>query len=1191
LKRVLDERYIGLLGLHSNATQIDSFVDLCYSNITGFSYSGRFSDGNSSYEIVATQFEAATGNQVVMTSTQNITGTKNSYISITENTTTIGDLVEKIDGMHLEISNSSGIYHLNMQSHNNSTLTDSYLLSGYAQIDQDLFEPIGTYSVTSTPQENIGAVTVIEYPNGSKLTATNGAVRSPSDLINLDSKSLAGVTDNLPTPPGWGYGSISIDPNVKDDYSLFGDFVYWSDGYDLLISGIILLLGIGVGCLNIAIGALIECVDLILWEGGAFQFQIEYGNDVLSYTVLYFLVESYDLFGFIYVPFYAELGYYANYLTIPNLNGGHPFEVPYTYYCCASTVGGLSTILDTALYGGHTDVWPVVPSPFLYSVTFVAYDELSLCSMGGVPFCIDGNWALKTSFVSGFPTIVSIPAGNHTIEVPDAGGAFDYFAVNDDIIYDNPVNITISWFTTIAAFYHHSIAGIVVGGSSAVYPIAESVASDFQVYYNSLGLGSTLDYIFVVGGDDADGFVGVEEGVYDVGMMSRLPTVEEWQSFPNAQLWAVGYTGALPPHGQTLNASKVLWMVTAGSPLVNEANLAGGVFISYVRKNADALLEGTGFLPLYLGDMAGGTVNDSTGNPYTPMPGQTQIFPDGIVDANDFFYFVDAYIHYYSSQTYTPYADLTGKNGAVHPNGKIDGNDFFAFVDAYIKYFINYHAPSPSKGQSPEDWQKDSGGEKTVASGVLSAVQSGTNSTAVWQVGPDPNPIGSNVMVDIRIDDAENVYGWSTSVSWNPSLMQLTGVTKGPYMGNTSVLWEGVSSYTWDNVHGDITGGLACYKTSGSAANGASGVLATLRFTVIGNAGNSSIALSSAQIYQDVCEGNPVQVSANSAVVTMVPQTPTGVISAVKSGTVSTSSWVVNSTEVNEPVVVDVRLDGALARTVWGWSVDVDWNASVLELVQVSEGSFLSDGGHGTGFVGGSPTLWDNEAGTIDGGLACADLDSQFPASSASSAVLATLTFRTVGYGVSDITLSNGNLRTWSSDQNGTVVPTLNATFQVVTLPASGVVSAVQSGTLDVWAFTVYSNETSVAVDLRIDNASCIWGWRLGVCWNTSVLRLADVWEGSFLADTDVTYFWGWDPEQWDNVAGTVNGGLGCCLLSNGVEVTFADSGVLATLTFDVVGLGASSITLPDVVLFAYDGDIGTFLSAINATITVNAPT
>jgi 5-hydroxyisourate hydrolase-like protein (transthyretin family) len=477
-----------------------------------------------------------------------------------------------------------------------------------------------------------------------------------------------------------------------------------------------------------------------------------------------------------------------------------------------------------------------------------------------------------------------------------------------------------------------------------------------------------------------------------------------------------------------------------------------------------------------------------------------------------------------------------------------------------------------------------------AATGTLSAVESGTTNST-WTVGPDPNPIGSTLLVDLTINDASGVYGWFIpSLTWNPYVLKLESINKGTYMGTSGVVWIGNTTSNIDNVNGLLRNGVGAYRSS--AATGTSGVLATLRFTVLGNTGTDNITLSdstnTAVLYQAASRGSPVNTIANNATITLLPTTPTGVISATQAGT-TTSSWSIDTSQIAEEVQVDINIDSAIAKTIWGWSVNVNWNPQVLRLTSVTKGDFLEDGSHGTSFIGSNPAQWDQDVGKVMGGIACADSASQFPVTSNTEGVLASLTFEVVGYGTSDITLSNGNLRTYSGDTVGVTAPTSSATFQAIPLAAEGVISAVQSGTLDTSAIPVNMGEDTVAVDVRIDGAANVWGWAVKVNWDPSVLQLADVWEGDFLMNTDMTFFVGNNPGQWDNVIGAINGGMAASLASGGImAVRDYSDGVLATLVFNVIGSEPTAVTLSGGNLRSYSSDTwGTAVTTNSATITI----
>jgi hypothetical protein len=173
--------------------------------------------------------------------------------------------------------------------------------------------------------------------------------------------------------------------------------------------------------------------------------------------------------------------------------------------------------------------------------------------------------------------------------------------------------------------------------------------------------------------------------------------------------------------------------------------------------------------------------------------------------------------------------------------------------------------------------------------------------------------------------------------------------------------------------------------------------------------------------------------------------TMTGDISAVESGTTSTSNWSVGPVPaaVGSSVSVDIRIDGTTPKTIWGWAVNgLNWTASVLQLTKVKQGNFLTDSGDSTLFVGTNPSLWNNVIGSITGGLSCGDSVSATPQTEDTSGVLATLTFKVVSYGVASINLSDAVLLSSSADEGlggsaGTEVTANNATITANQPPAS----------------------------------------------------------------------------------------------------------------------------------------------------------
>jgi hypothetical protein len=183
---------------------------------------------------------------------------------------------------------------------------------------------------------------------------------------------------------------------------------------------------------------------------------------------------------------------------------------------------------------------------------------------------------------------------------------------------------------------------------------------------------------------------------FNKGVISWGPSVAP--TIPNIKYAVSGIQGA----GATAPymAWRWLWEVTPGQIPSSGPLLVTGVWIAYMRATNPQTLPSGGiaatttgsflsdnqYITLDPDDMAGGNVLNSALGTYTPSTYQTQTIPDGKVNFNDVSYFVTAYIAYYTSHIYNPYADLTAQ-------GTINFNDVSAFVTNYIAYYTTYNPP------------------------------------------------------------------------------------------------------------------------------------------------------------------------------------------------------------------------------------------------------------------------------------------------------------------------------------------------------------------------------------------------------------------------------------------------------------------------------------------------------------------
>jgi hypothetical protein len=158
------------------------------------------------------------------------------------------------------------------------------------------------------------------------------------------------------------------------------------------------------------------------------------------------------------------------------------------------------------------------------------------------------------------------------------------------------------------------------------------------------------------------------------------------------------------------------------------------------------------------------------------------------------------------------------------------------------------------------------------ASAVFSLVKSGTVDTLNWTLGPIPEPIGTTFTVDLRIDNATNVWAWSIgTLNWSSSAFVLTKVTQGSYLKNTNpqTTFLGSQSSLIDNVNGGLMRGLVCTLPNDYVATDSSGILATFTFTVIGS-GKGNITMSLCDLRSETNDDIGFTPNSNNATVYVI---------------------------------------------------------------------------------------------------------------------------------------------------------------------------------------------------------------------------------------------------------------------------------------------------------------------------------
>ncbi len=279
---------------------------------------------------------------------------------------------------------------------------------------------------------------------------------------------------------------------------------------------------------------------------------------------------------------------------------------------------------------------------------------------------------------------------------------------------------------------------------------------------------------------------------------------------------------------------------------------------------------------------------------------------------------------------------------------------------------------------------------------------------------------------------------------------------------------------------------------------------------------------------------------------------------------------------------------------LWGWSLGLSWDPSILQMMNYSEGSFLSSAGQTS--LTASPI--DNNDGTIQN-----INDVLLSQNSASgSGDLVSFIFQIVGDGSTGINLANVQLlgpTSSSTDSNPQIAATVaNAVFNGdqslavqtdASASATGVLSVVLSGTTTTSSITLGPSPdpmgSTLTIDIYISGAANVWGWTIGsITWNPAVLSCNSAVEGPWLKTGGSTLYL---EGAINNVAGDIGGGLSDAI-DSATAVATTNAGVVATLTFKVVGYGTSPITISGAVLYASSSDT-TGVTAVCNSATVDA--
>lgn len=304
-------------------------------------------------------------------------------------------------------------------------------------------------------------------------------------------------------------------------------------------------------------------------------------------------------------------------------------------------------------------------------------------------------------------------------------------------------------------------------------------------------------------------------------------------------------------------------------------------------------------------------------------------------------------------------------------------------------------------------------GAKAAGNPIISVVPTGaagaTGTTMISGLS-----VGSTFVVDVRIDNiggvSPGINGLSYSLTYNAAVLKISAYS----LKQTSFWGDSAADVTAipSNKTGIFTE-VAIIVPSGAPDESANtpGVASKITFTVIGS-GQSNINFQPSDTgiaylsYPDSSgTSHDVVATPENAIYNLL----TTQISLFQHGTPdSVIQFAPGTNPIGSTFTVDINMSNANQEPIWGWNLGVSWNPAVLQLLTVTEGTYLNPS---PGLYDGSQTLFvvghiDNNAGTIQQGISDIYLANTTTATLFGN--MANLTFEVINYANSSITLTSG---------------------------------------------------------------------------------------------------------------------------------------------------------------------------------------
>ncbi len=200
---------------------------------------------------------------------------------------------------------------------------------------------------------------------------------------------------------------------------------------------------------------------------------------------------------------------------------------------------------------------------------------------------------------------------------------------------------------------------------------------------------------------------------------------------------------------------------------------------------------------------------------------------------------------------------------------------------------------------------------------------------------------GGIFTANVKVAKVKTLYTYQFKLKWEPSLLDVTSVTEGPFLNAEGTYKTYFDSKIWNSPDPlGLSGYTTVYCTllgePATAAASGDGTLATIEF-LVKEEGNTSLHLYDTKLLNDM----QVEMS-HETEDGYFQSAPPPEISVEPSNIVDASLLPGNAFTININVIQAVD--------VYAWSLNMSWDPALLNVTDVEEGFFLNQGAYNTTF-------------------------------------------------------------------------------------------------------------------------------------------------------------------------------------------------------------------------------------------------